>query len=228
MGRIPERAIVCRSKFCTVCHNGDMFESVFIQSSTNCRHASIHHIGRRNDVGTSLCQCHAHFRQQRQGFIIQDMAALYQTAVSMGSIFAQAHISNDQKFGIVFLDPADGSLGDPIGMICLRSHFVFFRRNAKNQHTADAAPFDFHQQFIQSVDGILIDPGHGIHGMFDIFPLHNENGIDHFFRGNSSLSDQIPHSFCCSESSESSHFPTSFRIASTTPSTLNVSAVILS
>ena len=54
VGRIAERPVVARGVLDGVAHDGDVLETVLIERLADGGDAAVHHVGRRDDVGTSL------------------------------------------------------------------------------------------------------------------------------------------------------------------------------
>ena len=82
----------------------------------NRRHAAIHHVGRRHDIGARARVAHRHVDERRQRLVVQDGAVLEDAAMAVIRVRAQADVGHDDQLVAEFaLEPLAGFLHRAVG-----------------------------------------------------------------------------------------------------------------
>ena len=139
MCRIPKRRIISGRKLCAVSHKQCIHASIFIQCLSQICDMSIHHVRRCDHVCARLGKCYCHLRQKRKCLIVQDLSVLHQSAMSVGGIFAQAHICDNQKLRCFLLDLTHRTLCDTIFIISAATTFILVLRDTEDQNCRNAS-----------------------------------------------------------------------------------------
>ncbi len=155
-GGLAERPVEDRGEFGRVGKNRDLLEAVGVQRLADGRHAAVHHVGRRHDVGAGAGVGKRGLGQPLQGGIVIHVAILDVAAVAVAGVLAIAHVGDHQQLGRLAADGADGALDDAIVVVGARGHFVLGFRQAEENHAADAERLHFGALLHQLVHGQLV------------------------------------------------------------------------
>ncbi len=108
---------------------------MFVQLFTDGAHASIHHVAGRDEIRAHLGMTGRSASQQFQRGIVQYRdgfaSPLYDAAMAVLHIFAQADVCDDKQFGQLALEQLDRLLDDTIGRVRSGGFGVLFVRDAK-------------------------------------------------------------------------------------------------
>src|SRR5699024_397322 len=130
--------------------------------------------------------------------------AVENTAVSMGSILAHAHVCDQIQLLLKLLPGSSkGSLYNSILCICLASYFIFLIRHTEEHHLVYPILHYFFQFFRHTVQTVAELSRHSGNLFFLVFPLFYKKRIDERAFIHSGLSDHFPDGLSSSESSGS-------------------------
>src|SRR5213593_1293340 len=82
--------------------------------------------------------CETDAREQLEGRIVADAAALDDAAVTVTRVLAEAHVGDDQEVGHDVLHGADRLLDDAVLGVRLGAARVLLRRHPEEEHRGDA------------------------------------------------------------------------------------------
>ncbi len=129
--------------------------------------ASVHHVRRRDHVGTSPRVRQCLFREEVQRGIVVHIAVDDDAAMAVVGVLAQADVSNEQQIGHAFLDGTHRLRDDPGVTVSARAHTVFLLGNTEQDHGGNPEVVDALAFFDRTVHRELYDARHAGDGLTD-------------------------------------------------------------
>ena len=117
---------------------GRLVESRLVQGAADRAHASVHHVGRRDDVRARPRVHQRHPRQQPERRVVLDLVPGDEPAVPVRRVLAEADVRDDQQLLALRADRAHGSRHDAVLGVALRSLRVLAFGQAEEDHARDA------------------------------------------------------------------------------------------
>ena len=108
--RITEGAVVARGVFDRVAHDARIDKARGIKPRTDSGNASIHHVGRCNDVRPRTRLTDGCLNEVRQGSVIVYIMIVQLTAVTVCRILAEADIADNEQLRNGLLDRRNRTL----------------------------------------------------------------------------------------------------------------------
>ena len=122
--------------------------------------------------------------QQGQRGIIEHRAVGHQhAAVAVAHVFAEADVGDDDELGPALLEAAHGLLHNAVLGVGRAGFFIFFSRNAEEQHGHQARVHGLFHLLFQFSQRELVLAGHGSHFLAEgcVFGFHHKIGHDQVF-----------------------------------------------
>ncbi len=110
-----EGAVKAGAVFGGVGKNGNVFEFVLVEFFADGGDATVHHVGRSDDVGAGAGMGQGLLGEDGDGGVIGDVAVLDDAAVTVVGVLAKADVGDDEKFQVGFADGFDGALDYSLG-----------------------------------------------------------------------------------------------------------------
>jgi len=129
--------------------------------SENPCDAPVHHVRGRDDVRPRCGVRDRRAGQQVQRRVVQDALARHDPAVSVGHVFAQADVGEDEQIGVVCLQGADRLLHDAFISVGTGSLVVFRLGQAEQQDGGQAQRGNLLGLDSQGLQSELCDAGQG-------------------------------------------------------------------
>ena len=158
-------------------------------------HAAVHHVGRRDDVGSGARVRQRRRRQPFERGIVVDVAVDHLAAVAVAGVLAIADVGHDQQIGQGAFHRAHGSLHDAVLVVILRCLVVLLVGNPEQDHAADPQRVRALAFLHQFVDRELEVAGHGGDRLADAFAGAGEQRQDEIGRLELGFAHQPPHRF---------------------------------
>ena len=128
---LTERSVEGGGIFDGVGHNRRRGVTGCIKCLPDCAHAAVHHIGGSHHIRACLYMGESSHGQQFQGLVIVDITSAQHTAVTMGGVFAHAHIRDQIEVGEIFLSPAQSALDNAFRVIGLGADLILDGGNSE-------------------------------------------------------------------------------------------------
>ena len=133
--------------------------------------------------------------------IVGHFAIFDHAAMPMAGVLAEANVGDDDQIEFGLANGFDGALHDAGGRRGFRAGFVLVFRDAKEDHSGNAEPFDFAALLHQLVRRLLIDAGHGADLHAHALAGANEHGVDIAAGGEARFARQAAHRFGAAQTS---------------------------
>ena len=95
-----ERAIETRRIFCCIGHDLHILVASTIKCGPDCRNASIHHVGRGNDIAPGIGLKHRLFAQNIYCFVIGNFTVAQHAVMAVGGERVEGNITHDAQIGM--------------------------------------------------------------------------------------------------------------------------------
>src|SRR4030095_13349461 len=129
--------------------------------------------------------------QQLQGWIVLNVIMFDDSAMTLGSVLAQADVGYEEKVTDILSNSAGCILTDAVLVISIRPDIVLFRREAEQENTADARPLGLSGQRYCIVDRQIVLARHGAYFRSDPFADTDKNRVNHGLRRDSRFANQV-------------------------------------
>ena len=151
---------------------------VFVKTLTDGAHTAVHHIRRRNHIGSCFHMRKSGFGKKLKSGIILYLMAAEHAAVSVGGIFAHTYVRNIIHIRKLFFRFPKSLLNNSVFCIGSASHLVLVIRNTKQHNAADACfgkPFQFIGKAVHTVAELAF---HGRNFLFYVVSLPDKQRIN--------------------------------------------------
>ena len=142
--------------------------------------ATVHHIGRCNDVAAGL-RLHQRLPDQHgDRFVVENDPVAKQAVVTVAGKGVERHVAQDADVGHFFLDRADGAADKIVGIERFAARLIAqFRVGVWEERDAGNAQFGRTLGLPYSlVDGQPLNTGHGRDGRACVVAIHHKQGPD--------------------------------------------------
>ena len=177
-GCVAERAVECARKLCRVREDCDFFKAMLIERRANCGDASVHHVGRSDNVSArsrmgERCRCEPFNRRIVLHNLVRDDAT-----VAVIGVLAKTYVGDDTEFGDAAFHGLDRTLHDSVVRVRAAAHCVFRLGNAKQDDTGHTEVVDPLRFVDDLIDRIAQHPGHRYDFFSDTAAFDHEQGQD--------------------------------------------------
>src|SRR6266478_3956790 len=190
-----EGAVEAGAVFGGVGKNHHVFEFVFVEFFADGGDASVHHVGRSDDVGAGAGMGQGLLGKNGDGGVVGNVAVLDDAAVTVIGVLAKANVGDDEKFEIGFADGFDGALDYSLGGERTRAARVLRFRKAEQDDSGNSEGLHFPALFDNLIRGLLINVRHGADFLADFAAGTDEHGIDEAGSGKLRFADKPAESF---------------------------------
>mmetsp|Transcript_27970 Transcript_27970/g.82252 ORF Transcript_27970/g.82252 Transcript_27970/m.82252 type:complete len:290 (-) Transcript_27970:492-1361(-) len=118
---VTERAVVCRSVLSRVGKDGHIGETLRVEGIANGADTAVHHITWGDNIGTSLGLGNGLLAQLVNGDIVQDLAILNNTIVTLVGVRVKGHIRAHHAVWVLLLNHTNGSVDNTVGVVSLHA-----------------------------------------------------------------------------------------------------------
>ena len=164
-----------------------------IEVFTDGGDAAVHHVGRRDDVGTGLGLRRRDFLQELQRLVVIDIMAFEMAAMAVRRVLAEADVADDHEVRDFLLDGGDGALYRALHVPGRAAVRVLVLGQAENLDSGDAELVKLFRELNGIVDGKMVAVRHARDFFLDVRAGHDEDRIDEVFRGKRGLADHGAH-----------------------------------
>ena len=134
-----------------------MGEAFRIQCTADGQYAAVHHIGRRNHVGACAHMGEGHLAQQFEGLVVVDGgAAVQNAAVSVGGIFAHAHVGDAVYLWEVLFDLPQCLLYDAVFIPCRGTQLILVGGDSKQQDLVYAGLYKLLHRLAYRIGAVVV------------------------------------------------------------------------
>ncbi len=195
LGRFAKRTVKGRGEFCRVTHDARLVVAGRVERLANRADPAVHHIARRDDVGSGGGVGKRAFHEQLDALVVQDVEMVAvdpsYAAVAVAHVFAQADIGDDEELGTFGLDCADRMLHDAIFGVSAGGGFILFVRDAEKKDGLQAGGLGAGGLRCDLAWRELIDPGHAADRAAGADFLVHEKRKDEIVRAEIGLAHEV-------------------------------------
>ena len=155
-----------------------------VELGADARDTSIHHVGRRNDIGASLRMAERLFCQRFERLVVEHVTARVvggdQAVLPVAGIGIERHVGNDAEFGKFFLQRRDHARHETVRIPCLFGSGRLERRidDGKQRQRRYAQRLRAFGRAQQSIQALSLDTGHRTDGLDAIHAFKHEDRIN--------------------------------------------------
>ena len=167
-------------------------EVVLVERGAQRAHAPVHHVARRDGVGTrgGLGDGGAGEQLERR-VVVDDAVGAQHAAVAVARVLAQAEVGDHQQVGVLGLDRARGELDDALVVPRARALLVLARREPEQQHGRDPERGGLAGLLHRVADREVVDPRHRRDRRPAVGAVHDEHRVDEVPRGQLRLAHEV-------------------------------------
>ena len=147
-------------------------------------------LGATTSAPASACEI-AVLRKELERDVVVHLAVADDAAVPVRRVLAQAYVGDHDELGVGLLQGSDGHLDDPLGVVGARCRPRPSRRDAEEDHGADAGRLDLGRLGDELGDREPLHAGHRRHLLAHALAGDDEQRLHEVLRGQIRLAHQV-------------------------------------
>ena len=170
---------------------------MFLLASSAARtaaNASIHHVGRRNDIGAGSSVTLRLLCQHLYGLVVEHVPTIVdQPILSVCRVRVECNVRHHAKFGELLLEFSHHTRHETLRVVRLAriQAFQWCIDHRENRHDRNAKLHALLGILEQQVQSLALDPRHGLHILGFVAAFKNKNGINEICRSEYMLSHKV-------------------------------------